>query len=337
MPDVNLLKNTEHDSGERKKPTPVNQPELTRPDQIAKPAGGGLLKSLLHRGPKKMPVEKPVPLVPRTPVRNTEPAPIVTPAGPFAGAKGGNMSLGGKGRSGERILSENKKAAPNVIPLPDTDDEDHHVNLLSEDLLTPDATRRHGMLLGVISVAALVVVGLAYGGLVLYEQNVTKHITETKTKLEQVTAEITELSIQQKQAAATVQKLSAIQSLIDRHIHWTKLFSLLEKYTMPEVTYGTTYTGDLNGEVNLTATTNSYENVAKQYLIFQQLVLTRRLISDFVITGASSATDKDGKTEVTFSVALKLLPDNFLVAAPSGAESTPTNGSTSTTSPTNTP
>lgn len=234
-----------------------------------------------------------------------------------------------KGRSGERILSETKKAAPAVIPLPDAEEGDHRVNLLSEDLLTPDATRRHATVLGLSALGALLVVGLAYGGLLLYEQNVTKHITETKTKLEQVTQEITSLNVEQQQASATVQKLTAIQTLIDHHIRWTKFFGLMERYTMPEVTYGPTYSGSLADSVSVTATTTSFENVAKQYLIFQQLVRDKVFISDFSITGATSQIDKDGNQRVSFGIALKLLPDNLTVSAKEAAAILKAAGTTS--------
>lgn len=290
MPEVNLLKDTENlTAGKKKAPLPT-APELTNPKPDTGQGLGGRLKSLFNRGPKTMPV-----------------APSPTPL------RAMGSTAPAKGTSGERILSETKHAASAMIPLPE-DSGGFNVNLLSEDLVTTVNTKQRGIMLGVFALGAIVVVGLVYAGLLAYQGSVKSDIQQTKTKLSDLDQQITKLKTEQNTAATTVQKLNAIRTLIDRHTRWTKFFALLERYTLPDVTYGPAFSGDIAGSVSLTATTTSYERVAQQYLIFQQLVHDQRFISAFSITGATSSTSKDGQTHATFTVVLTLMPNDFTMS-----------------------
>ncbi len=296
MPDVNLLKDTQQLSTGAKKPVPPPQPELSDP---TKNSGEGImakLKSLFNRVPKPLPVARPV-VLPKLP----------RPDGTMATKK-----IGG---DNDRILSEKRHNGPAVVPLPEDDDAGFNVNLLTEELVMPSNPRRRLIQLGVIAGGAIVVVGLAFGGLLLYQQNIKKQITSTESQLTDVQQRIAQLSVAQKQAAATTQKLSAISSLVSRHTRWTKFFAMIEKYTMPKVTYGAGFSGNLNGALSFSATTDSYETVAQQYLIFEQLVANHQFISAFSITGATSSTDKDGKIQVHFTVSMTLLPNDFTLSA----------------------
>jgi hypothetical protein len=140
---------------------------------------------------------------------------------------------------------------------------------------------------------------------------VAEKITNVQTELATVRSQVSALVKVQQTASATTQKLSAIRSLIDQHARWTKFFALLEKYTLPTVTYGGTFTSTLYGNISLTATTTSYEEVARQYLVFKQLVADKKFISGFSITGATSSKSKDAGPKVNFTVSLSLLADDF--------------------------
>ncbi len=288
MPEVNLLKDTEKLNNGEKKPVVPMPPELTTPDPTPPSGLKSFFSSLLHRGPKSLPVSTPNPVRPQTSTMST-----------------------GKSRSGERILSEKRQSGPSVIPLPEDDDNSYNVNLLSEDLILNNNPRQRAIMLGVIALGAAVMVGLAYGGLLVYQNKIDSKITLIKSELSAVNDEIVSLTKDQKIAASMVQKISAIRSLIDRHTRWTKFFSLLERYTLPSVTYGPAFNGTLGGSITLAGKTNSYEEVARQYLIFQQLVREKKFISAYQITGATSTSSKEGATTVTFVVSMTLLPEDF--------------------------
>lgn len=317
MPDVNLLKDTDKLSNGQKRPTVSGQPELSTPASTPSTGFGSVFKSLFNRGPKSLP---------------TSVAPVSRP-------QTSSMSAT-KSRAGERILSETKKAAPAVIPLPEDDDSSYNVNLLSEDLISTVNPRRRAIMLGVVAIGAAIVVGMAYAGLLVYQGNVKAKIDTTEEALASANAEIAILSKDQLAAAATVQKISAVRTLVDRHTRWTKFFSLIERYTLPSVTYGSSFTGDLNGTLTLTGTTTSYEEVAKQYLVFQQLVRDKKFISNFLITGATSQISKEGTSTVTFVVSMTLLPSDFtltesevaaITSPTTTTQPTPTNSNTSIT------
>lgn len=295
MPDVNLLKDTEQLANGQKRPVVTGQPELSMPEAAPSAGFGSSLKSLFNHSPKSLP----------TTMGSTAPAPR-----PHTSSMSATRS-----RSGERILSETKKAAPSVIPLPEDDDTSYNVNLLSDDLISTVNPRKRGIMLGVVAILAVVVVGLGYGAILAYQSSVKAKITTTQSQLTAANTEISGLSENQQLAAATVQKVSAIHSLVDRHTRWTKFFSLLEKYTLPTITYGSSFSGDLNGTLTLTATTTNYEEVAKQYLIFQQLARDQKFISNFLITGATSQISKEGTPTTTFVVTMNLLPNNFTMTA----------------------
>lgn len=292
MPDVNLLKDTQSPQLPPKKPVRPTEPELTDPRAASGAGLGGIFKSLFNRGPKSLP--------------------SVTP--PVGAGSGGRMSVGRAGTT-ERILSETKREAPSVIPLPEDDETSYNVNLLTEDLVTSVDPKKRAALLGVITLGSLIVVGLAYGGLLAYQSSIKKDITDAEQNLTRVRGDIDTEQTTQLEAANTVAKVSALQSLIDRHTRWTKFFALLEKYTLKDVTYGSSFNADTVGVVTLTATTTSYEKVAKQYLIFDQLVRDGVFIGSFDITGATSTPGKEeGSTDVKFVITLTLLPSNFTLS-----------------------
>lgn len=271
-----------------KKAMTPGAPELTNPTADSGAGIFGKIKALFKRGPRTLPV---VP-APPAPVRAV------------------GMSAPVKGTSGERILSEKKHASATMIPLPE-DEGGYNVNLLSDDLVTTVNPKQRAVLLGVVALVTAVVVGLGFGGLVLYQGSIKNDIEATKSQLETIDKEISSVKTEQTIASTTVQKLNAIKGLVDRHTRWTKFFAMVERFTIPEVTYGSSFSGDLNGNVTFTATTTTYEKVAQQYLIFQQLVRDGRFISAFTITGATSNTSKDGVNTTTFNVGLTLLPNNF--------------------------
>lgn len=307
MPDVNLIKDTQGLNGGRKKPFTPMTPELSKPDLTPSSGLGGFFKNMFARQAKPL-----------------------TPAAPATSA----MSFKRTNGSDEHILQETRKAAPAVIPLPEDDDTGYNVNLLSEELVTTVSAKQRFIVLGLVVIGSALVIGAVYGGLTYYQQRITSSITNVEAQLATVRQQSTTLAKDQQVAVSATKKLAAISDLIDRHKQWTKFFGLLEKYTLQKVTYGPAFSGDINGSLSLSATTDSYETVAQQYLIFKQLVADKKFISAFSITGATSTQLKEGGSTVHFTVAMTLLPEDFTVsaAAAAGAASS-SNASGSTTAP----
>ncbi|MBI5467119.1 MAG: hypothetical protein HY975_02805 [Candidatus Kerfeldbacteria bacterium] len=281
MPEVNLLKDTERlEPNSGKKPVPSGPPELTNPSVETSKGLGGMFRALFNRKPQTLPV---------TPAPNEQ----------------GKMNTN-RASTTERILSEKRGRAP-VIPLPEDEDSSYNVNLLSEDLITTVNPRQRMIQLGLIAIGAAVLVGLVYGGLMYYDTSVRKQIKTTQQELTDVQRQIATLKTEQQTIVSSTKKLEAIRSLIEHHSRWTNFFRLLEKYTLPTVTYGNSFTANQTGAITLSAKTNSYDEIAKQYLIWQQLVANHEFISTFAITGANAQEVKDG-TVYSFNMTMSVLP-----------------------------
>lgn len=280
MPEVNLLKDTESPDQPTPKPRSTGEPELTDPSSN----GGGLgklFKSFLNR-PKPSPARPP---------------------------ETSRMGLGKK-MTDQRILTESRKSRPAVIPLPEDDDSGLGVNLLADELLSKFKPRERLMALGGWALAAVVIVALAYGGLSFANRSITSQIEESRAELARVEADINQLDPELDRVTATTKKISAVRSLVERHIRWTKFFSTLESYTLPEVFYGTTFTGNIQGLFTLTASADSYERVAQQFLVYQAAVERGDFIRTFAISGANRIVEEGGE-KISFTLTLTVLPTVF--------------------------
>ncbi len=315
MPDINLLKNTERIDPVTPRPLPPTTPGPLSDPTLEKGGLAGAFRALFSRRPKIA-------------------API-TPTLGKAMTGGGKMTLGHSG-VGERILNE-KKSKPTMIQLPDEAADGFNINLLGQDLGVTVTLRRQLMKLGGLALGTVVVVGLLYLGLTFYAGSITSDIDSTTAKINVLKQEISDLQASQTEVAATTKKITAIRSLIDRHVHWTKFFAQLEAATSSDVFYGTSFTGDLNGTVTLAARAPSFDAVATQYLFYHQAVSRGGFIQSFDITGATQQDSKTGP-QVSFTVSMQLVPTVFyLTAEEASAASVPSaSAATTTTVPTNT-
>lgn len=286
MPEVNLLKDTQ---GLEPPPKPTKRPDeypLTDPETIPRKGIGDALRSLFNRSPRPMPT----PAVPK----NT-----------------GAMSLK-KAAGNERILNQKTSSRPAVIPLPE-EEGPFGVNLLTEELVSQFDPLRQLMQLGFWLLGAIALVAVVFIGLSIFQQSVSAQVAATRSELNNVRSQISRLQNEQQSVNQTAAKVQAAQSLLQKHIHWTYFFQLLQKYTLPTVTYGQTFAGDVQGSLVMAARTSSFEDVATEYLILQQAVKNNDFISSFSITGATHQASEKGQS-VNFIISFSVLPTVFTTA-----------------------
>lgn len=277
MPDINLAENTNRPELGVKAPRPIGEPVLTEP-AAGKSGIGGLFRSMF-RG-KQAPLDP----VPGTPVRKAA-------------------------RSNERILSEKRSdSGPSLIPLPEVGDLE--VNLISEEMSHQFMPRQRVMQLGLFMLGAAALVAAAYFGLQVYEKSLDQKVAQTKQEASVVRTEVTKLQTDAVEVQVTTDKVKAIRTLLGNHIHWTQFFYQLERYTLPSVTYGSSFTANIQGTITLSAKTDTYEHAAQQYLLLKQAVEQKDFIKSFSITAATKQKEKDTSV-VTFSVTLDLLSSLF--------------------------
>lgn len=293
MPDINLLKNTEKYDPSTPKPPPPTGPGPLSDPELESTGLLSTIRSWFNRRGK------------------TDATPIVPTMGQSVGS-GGHMNLEKSGRS-DRILAEHK-SKPTMIKLPEEDEGGFSINLLGQDVGRSITLREQIIRLAMVAAGSIVLVGLVYGGLVLYSGTISSEINDAQQKITELQKTITDLETKQADILATTKKIAAIRSLIDRHVYWSKFFYQLEQVTGPDVFFGPSFTGDLSGGVVLSARTGSFDAVATQYLFFQQAVQRGGFIRSFNITGAAQQATKSGD-EVTFTVTLVLAPEVFFKTA----------------------
>jgi len=106
-----------------------------------------------------------------------------------------------------------------------------------------------------------------------------------------------------KQRIANIEnKFGKAQRVLGGHIYWTKFFTLLEKYTVPEVSFNG-FSGNTSGSIHLNAGTLSLPSVGRQMLALKEA-------SDFVEKAEISNIVMSAKG-VTFSLELILKPNVF--------------------------
>jgi hypothetical protein len=192
------------------------------------------------------------------------------------------------------------------------------VNLISEEMSHQFSARQKSIQLALFALGAVVIVAAGYVGLTLYEKSLDTQVAQTKQEVAAVKKEVTTLQKDSADVQLTTEKVKAIRTLLGNHVHWTQFFTQLEQYTLPSVTYGSSFSANIQGSITLSAKTDTFEHAAQQYLLFKQAVERKDFIKTFSITAATKQKEKD-TTVVGFSVTLELLPSLFtdrIAAAP---------------------
>lgn len=200
---------------------------------------------------------------------------------------------------------------------------DWEVNLVPEEVI------EHEIPLSKILILIIVVVvscGIVLGGWFAANwqyNNKTKQIDELNNQIAQADSTIHGFKQLQDNVKATNDLFTSVKTMLDKHVYWTKLFSNLEHYTLPQVYY-LGMAADVNGTISLTARAKNYETAIKQLYVYQQ---AKDFVSKANISGISfvSASTTKATTEITgqpapaatqleevsFSISLTVLPEIF--------------------------
>jgi len=149
-------------------------------------------------------------------------------------------------------------------------------------------------------ILSTVILGLIYGFVLYQEQKIIAEQNTRKQMISEVEKKIVAFSELNKNIRTLGQEIKLVQDTLNKHIYWTNFFALLEKYTVADVYYSGLAVGT-NGGLTLSATTMSYDSVAKQLKVFESAE-AGEFVTDASITSARQ--DKDGA--VSFQVILTL-------------------------------
>jgi hypothetical protein len=116
------------------------------------------------------------------------------------------------------------------------------------------------------SLAAVLASLLVFGGLKFYESRLRNSYNKIRNDIESREAQNnTEAN---KQTLAIQKTMASVDKLSVKHIYSSKFFSVLEKTTLPEVTWNNIEI-DTKGSANLQGQAASYSLLAKQIVAFQ--------------------------------------------------------------------
>ncbi|MDD5625711.1 MAG: hypothetical protein PHG83_00925 [Patescibacteria group bacterium] len=103
--------------------------------------------------------------------------------------------------------------------------------------------------------------------------------------------------------AALEKKAMRVEEILANHVYWTRFFSLLEIYTIPDVYFGD-FSADTSGTVHLSATAKDLISVAKQIIVFNNA-------PDFVKNVQVANITRSPLGAITFSIDLTLVDGVF--------------------------
>ncbi|MFA6410910.1 MAG: hypothetical protein WCW26_05060 [Candidatus Buchananbacteria bacterium] len=160
-----------------------------------------------------------------------------------------------------------------------------------------------------VFVVILLLVG-GYLGITWYQVKITQDIDSLEAKIEVLSQEINQYEKDKDVALAAQKKLAAVRQLLNDHTYWTKFFSLLEKYTINEVSY-VNFSMAGKDKLVISASGKDYQSVAKQLVAFKQ---AKEFIKNVKIDAASAEIDAQtgSYTGVNFNIDLEFMPNVFL-------------------------
>lgn len=201
------------------------------------------------------------------------------------------------------------------------------VNLVPFEIFIAEKFREKIILFVLSVLACVIVVGLAYLSLEFYQPPTMIEVEALKSQINILDKRIAEIEGVQEEYQNLQLRISIANILLKDHVYWTNLFEFLEHYTLPTVSY-LNFAGDISGNLNLSAITVDYYDVARQMLVFSEAAES---IESLDISGISQdlleeteEEDKKGSKPLApqlpstkYSLTLKVKPSVFKKTADS--------------------
>lgn len=189
------------------------------------------------------------------------------------------------------------------------------VNLVPEEALEQEISISR--VLSLITYA-IIAAGLVFGGWFWahwYYNSITTSINKISNDITLADIQIRSYQTLQEDITALRQQIDDVQTLLDKHVYWSSIFTQIERYTSPDVYYQS-MTADVNGSIRLTAVGKNYDAAIKQLMVLESAdeFVTSVMVSDIAFQGptetlATTAASID--PPVTFSITLTITPQIF--------------------------
>lgn len=113
-----------------------------------------------------------------------------------------------------------------------------------------------------VSLSVLIVL-LAYGGLLMYQEKKATDNSGTLENLASINKQINAEQNKMEEINKFNNRLIYVGGLLDNHVYWTKFFKLLESRTIPNVYYQS-FMGDLTGVYKIPAVAKDFSSITTQ-------------------------------------------------------------------------
>lgn len=203
-----------------------------------------------------------------------------------------------------------KKFSPPPKNIPSVKSRLGGITLIPEEEVSPEeaAKPRERAILIAVGVILILVGGCAFGTLRWYKNQIDAKTYAVSQDVESVNGQIKNLNEPRNRAETLRKQFDVAGKLLNRHVYWTPVFSLLEKNTIPDV-YFKNFTASSDGQMDLSGVAKNYEAVAEQIVSLREA----ENVSAVYVSGASASLAPTGETsEVDFEAKIKLGQNLFV-------------------------
>ncbi|MDP2655968.1 MAG: hypothetical protein Q8P11_00155 [bacterium] len=152
---------------------------------------------------------------------------------------------------------------------------------------------------------AVGVIAVAYGGLYYYGYTKEQEIVSVKKEIATIEHSIAVIEDHRSQLVQFQNTLEKVKNLLSNHTHWTRFFSELETYTLPDVTF-TNVVLSPQGKVRLSGISKDYTTLARQMKAFED---ASDIFTQVSIPAGHAILSQSGSTiGVSFDASLTLAP-----------------------------
>lgn len=211
-----------------------------------------------------------------------------------------------KKKSKEAIAEDelsSKFHQPSISTVTRLIDEEGGVDLIPIAIRTK-SWMQIGQLLAAAVIGSIVIVLSFYATLYFQQVNLEKEKDKQQNQISDLEQKILDYKGTNEEIKTLGQDIATVYDLFNKHIYWTNLFDLIEKYTLDDV-YFSGFTSGTGGGLTFSATGKSYDTAARQLKLLQSDE-AKEFVKSATINSVSG-----GEGEVTFSISLVLNDDLF--------------------------
>ncbi len=181
------------------------------------------------------------------------------------------------------------------------------VNLIKEEIVKYFDWQKGVLLLLLSMFLSMSIISFAYWGISWW--GTKKQYTQNPVYMQsyyKITKEIKDREGDVNEVLDFKHRLDMANFVLSRHIYWSNFFDFLEDNTLSNVFFSS-FSGDINGNYHLSATTNNFDVINAQ---------TKKFLNNPYVRGAAvesgNIAGENGKVIVSFDITLGLDPKIFL-------------------------